>query len=282
MTLSQARNITPPTRRNHAFTLVELLVVIGIIALLVSVLLPALGKAKSQANATKCAANLRQLAQAHLMYVNDFKGVIVYPRIEDPQFSPRTVFWFQRLSFYLNKQDARGGNYDTNNISAAIKGCTEWIPIDNTGDGVPDSDKIGYGMSRRLKTPKTRTNYHAPGEHTLVSSSWSGTDNDPADPDYASGPWKITQIKNASSRILFGDSRNTWLDPAVTGWDLSAPLIGIGAGTSGDVGRHTKRVIVSTTTDPKYKSLRANYAFVDGHVESLDPESALKAINDPR
>ena len=61
-------------RMPRAFTLVELLVVIGIIALLISILMPALRKAREQANGIACSSNVRQIMQAFLMFANDHKG----------------------------------------------------------------------------------------------------------------------------------------------------------------------------------------------------------------
>lgn len=77
----------------RAFTLVELLVVIGIIALLIGILIPALSKAQQQAKVTVCMSNMRQLTQGWLMYANEYKGNLVWAETDGekkPDGTPNT------------------------------------------------------------------------------------------------------------------------------------------------------------------------------------------------
>jgi prepilin-type N-terminal cleavage/methylation domain-containing protein/prepilin-type processing-associated H-X9-DG protein len=66
-------------RRPCGFTLVELLVVVGIIALLVAILLPVLNRAREAANRAKCLSNMKQIMTALMTYTNDNKGVMIIP-----------------------------------------------------------------------------------------------------------------------------------------------------------------------------------------------------------
>ncbi|HEV7299984.1 MAG TPA: prepilin-type N-terminal cleavage/methylation domain-containing protein [Tepidisphaeraceae bacterium] len=72
----EARSPNKYRGRRSAFTLVELLVVIGIIALLISILLPSLNKARQQANLVDCSARLRQMGQAIHLYASQHKGYL--------------------------------------------------------------------------------------------------------------------------------------------------------------------------------------------------------------
>jgi prepilin-type N-terminal cleavage/methylation domain-containing protein len=85
----------------HAFTLVELLVVIAFIAILAALLLPALASSKMQARQSACLNNLRQVTVAGLMYLNDTQHGFPWNSPYDPNYEPDVALdWIQALTNY--------------------------------------------------------------------------------------------------------------------------------------------------------------------------------------
>lgn len=90
-----------PTFRNRCgFTLIELLVVISIIALLVALLLPALGAARKTARGLRCLTNLKQFGLANEIYANDFDGHYV------PTRNPETGLKWHRIEYFREQVDS--------------------------------------------------------------------------------------------------------------------------------------------------------------------------------
>lgn len=121
------RDSTP----SRAFTLVELLVVIGIIALLIAILLPALSTARAQSRAVACTSNVRQLATALQMYANDFKVFIGYHSSTDRKAA---------LYPYL-----RMGKSNSDNQTLSVWNCPANDQIDI---------RASYGFNTRLNWKK--------------------------------------------------------------------------------------------------------------------------------
>ncbi len=111
------------------FTLIELLVVIAIIAILAGMLLPALGKARDRAKATKCVSNLKQLGIANALYADDNQGFVAAGRC-DPNYKDNTNRWQFKLSPYLASTEGDvGGNNLNNTINKML--CPS-IPVLNS------------------------------------------------------------------------------------------------------------------------------------------------------
>ncbi|MBY0312007.1 MAG: type II secretion system GspH family protein [Phycisphaerales bacterium] len=110
------------------FTLIELLVVIAIIALLVGILLPALGKARDSARGVKCASNMRQLVIALSLYANDNKSF--YPPNTNPSVS--NEYWYDtpRLGQYMPD-----GNIEVLNSSNPDPSFNDCGEVKNTVGG---------------------------------------------------------------------------------------------------------------------------------------------------
>ena len=218
-----------PPRLSRAFTLVELLVVVGIIALLVSILLPALATARQAAQATVCASNIRQLAVCSTAYAADNHGY--YPPAHFDFMTRNLHRWHGTRPKTSVPFDFAGSPLLKYMQAAAIRKCPEFEP---TQPGF-EAAAGGYGY-----------NNHYLGSSTEDMPGVKGSDNIPA---------RDCMIRNADQKIMFTDAamaEDTGDGIAIIEYSFVEPPTTLYGPTSPSIHfRHRGK---------------ANIAWVDGHV----------------
>lgn len=293
----------------RAFTLVELLVVIGIIALLVSILLPTLGDARRRAAATKCAAHLRDIGNAFQMYALEQRGF--YPpaslrisatgvtyNIDGTNYSRNSfAYWTNFVAKYVTRAQLGNAVTTAEDAGAARRsilwGCPSFDGYSSTGTvGGTNMVQTGYGMNGypTFNPGYPTTNFPPAREHNIIDG-WSPT----AQP--TSGRWTKQNVytKNGAERILIADSR-FWVadsNPAQADGGVPTQSVLVNLASVGiysapnqstiDLYRHGKypprHPTIANTFSNRGGRIAYNALFADGHVSMLDDHrTAFKGI----
>lgn len=256
--------ITVKSRKVSAFTLVELLVVISIIALLLSILMPSLSKARLSAKRVICLHRQKQMGLYISFYVNDARGYL--PRDEDG-FSrdayDEKLSWSQRLLPYL-------GNYTISNKSSkASEGSVSVFQCPGIGT-VKASSIYGSNVTGNTWNPSFSP-IHYELNRGICNSSWSGSWS--YDRQYIH---QASWVKNPSSKILVMDTLliRSWARDGnkIFPWPLyavSSTFLGHPYDYPADNPwcRPQEKIARDISNRPHDKSF--NYMFADFHAEHL-------------